>query len=300
MLKKKLTERQKDGLFGVALILPTFLVFVLVILYPILHGIVMSFSEYTFFTVNKGFVWNHFANYKKIFADGFGRQLLNTLVFTLGTVGLELVLGMGIALLLNDKIKGKRVLRSLFLMPWTIPSIVAALLWSWLFQPQYGIIDYVLNLFRLISDAHLGWTQSTSRAMVAVVLAYVWRQMPYMLIMILAGLQSVRQDLVEAAAIDGATGAKIFFRIKLPAIRPVLVTALITCVMNSFQQFTIIYNMTAGGPVGATTTLSIAAYCQAFSNYDLGAGAAIGVIWLLLLGGGITFYNIRSKRFDAE
>ena len=298
--KKRISEKWKDHLFGYSLMLPTFLVFSLVILFPILKGVVMSFYNYTYATIKKGPTWNNFENYVTIFEEGFLSQLLRTLIFTVGTVGLELIIGMCIALLLNMNIRGRNAFRSLFLMSWTIPSIVTALLWSWLFNAQYGLIDYVLSRLGLISDPNMQWLQSPSLAMVTVIIAVVWRQTPYMLGMILAGLQSINQDLVEAAAIDGASVIQTFFRVKLPGIRTVLGNTIITCVMSSFQQFTIIMNMTQGGPMKMTTTMSIAAYKLAFTSRNLGAGAAIGVIWMLLLGTGVTIYNHVSRRFDYE
>ena len=295
---RRLDEHQKDMLFGYALMLPTFIVFSIVILYPILSAVVRSFCDYTFLTVKNPLKWNDFGNYKTIFKNGFLTQLWTTLKFTTFTVGAELVIGMSLALLMNSKIRGVGALRSVFLMPWTIPSIVTALLWSWLFQGQYGIINYVLYGLGLISNPNAEWLLNPSTSLMTVTVAVVWRQTPYMLVMILAGLQSVNQDLVEAAAIDGANGIQTFFRIKIPAIRMVLGNTILTCIMSSFQQFTIIYNMTAGGPLGKTTTLSIAAYKQAFTSLDLGAGSAIGVIWMLLLGTAISIYNAKSKRFD--
>lgn len=291
-------EHKKDILFGYGLLLPTFLVFSVVILYPIISAIVRSFCDYTFLTVNKPLKWNDFENYKTIFKNGFLTQLWTTIKFTLGTVGIELVLGMSIALLLNSKIRGRNALRSVFLMPWCIPSIVTALLWSWLFQAQYGIINYVLYGLGLISNPNAEWVLNPSTSLGVVTVAVVWRQTPYMLVMILAGLQSINQDLIEAAAIDGANSFRIFRHITLPGIKVVLGNTIITCIMSSFQQFTIIYNMTAGGPLGKTTTLSIAAYKQAFTQLNLGAGSAIGVIWMMILGAGISIYNAKTKRFD--
>ena len=296
--RKRLRKKTVDNLFGYALMLPTFMVFALVIMFPIIKGIVMSFYDYTFLTIKKGPVWNDFQNYVTIFKEGFPAQLGRTLLFTVGTVGLELVIGMCIALLLNTHIKGRNVFRSLYLMPWTIPSIVTALLWSWLFNAQYGIIDYVLSKLHLIQDANMQWLLSPDRAMISVIIADVWRQTPYMLVMILAGLQSINMDLVEAAAIDGANAVQTFFRIKLPSIKTVIGNTIITCVMASFQQFTIIRNMTQGGPMDRTMTLSLATYRIAFTNMNLGAGAAIGVVWMLILGTGITLYNHFTKRFD--
>ena len=293
-----LNERTKDVLFGYGLLLPTFIVFAIVILYPIISAVIRSFCEYTFLTVNKPLKWNNFANYRKIFKDGFLTQLWTTVKFTVGTVGIELVLGMAIALLLNAKIRGRNAFRSVFLMPWCIPSIVTALLWSWLFQAQYGVINYVLYGLGLISNPNAEWVLNPSTSLGVVTVAVVWRQTPYMLVMILAGLQSINYDLVEAASIDGANGLQVFRNITLPGIKVVLGNTIITCVMASFQQFTIIYNMTAGGPLGRTTTLSIAAYKQAFTQLDLGAGSAIGVIWMMILGVGISLYNVKTKRFE--
>ena len=296
--RKKLSEKAIDYMFGYALLLPTFLVFALVILFPIAKGIMMSFYNYTFLTIKKGPTWNNFENYVTIFNEGFPAQLGRTLIFTLGTVGLELIIGMCIALLLNTQIKGRSAFRSLYLMSWTIPSIVTALLWSWLFNAQYGIIDYVLSRLHLISDANMQWLLSPDRAMISVIIAVVWRQTPYMLVMILAGLQSINMDLVEAAAIDGANAVQTFFRIKLPSIKTVIGNTIITCIMASFQQFTIIRNMTQGGPMDRTMTMSLATYRIAFTNMNLGAGAAIGVVWMLILGTGITLYNHFTRRFD--
>ena len=205
---------------------------------------------------------------------------------------------MSIALLLNSKIRGRNALRSVFLMPWCIPSIVTALLWSWLFQAQYGIINYVLYALGFISNPNAEWVLNPDTSLGVVTIAVVWRQTPYMLVMILAGLQSINHDLVEAASLDGANSFRVFWHIMLPGIRVVLGNTIITCIMASFQQFTIIYNMTAGGPLGKTTTLSIAAYKQAFTQLDLGAGSAIGVMWMMILGVGISIYNTKTKRFD--
>lgn len=287
-------------LFGYSLLLPTFVVFALVVLYPIIHGVVMSFSDYTYITVakGKGFSWNNFGNYKTIFQNGLFKQLGTTLAFTILTVSFELVLGMAIALMLENFKSGSGLLRSLFLMPWTIPSIVTALLWSWLFQAQFGVVNFFLSRLGLISNANMEWIQNPKTALMTVIVANVWRQTPYMLIMLLAALQNVRTDLIEAATIDGASGVAVFWNVKIPAIKPVLGTTLITCVMSSFQQFTIIYNMTNGGPVDKTTTLSIGAYKQAFTNMNLGAGASIGVVWMVILVVGISIFNAKTKRFD--
>lgn len=294
--KKVLTEQGLDRIFGYSLLLPTFLVFAIVIMYPIFNAVIMSFSDYTYFTVAKGdgFNWNGFKNYETIIKNGFINQLGKTLIYTAATVVTELVLGMSIALMLNSSrlSEGRGILRSLYLMPWTIPSIVTALLWNWLFNSSFGVWNYILG------TPGKEWVQNPDTAMFTVVAASVWRQTPYMLIMLLAALQNVNQDLIESADIDGANAWQSFWHVTLPSIRMVLGTTVVTCVMASFQQFTIIYQMTNGGPVDATTTMSIGAYKMAFTNMDLGAGAAIGVIWMIILVVCLSIYNIKTKRFD--
>lgn len=294
-----LSERGKDLVFAYTLLLPAIFVFMLVIFFPIVKGIAASFCDYTLIHMNDGMKWNNFENYKTILANGaFVKQLVNTLIFVVGTVGLEFIVGLALALLLNSKIKGRSLFRSAFLIPWTIPSIVVAVLWAWMFQAQFGVLNYIFDSMGLIDNSHMEWLQNPSTAMITVIVACFWRQTPYMIVMLLSGLQAVRDDLLEAAEMDGANYWQRLRAIILPSIKPVIGTTLITSILSSFQQFTIIYNMTEGGPIDATTTLSIATYKQAFTSYDLGAGSALGVIWLVILGTIVTVYNVKSKRFD--
>lgn len=296
--KHGLSERNKDLIFAYSLLLPAVAVFMLIIFFPIVKGIAASFCDYTILHIKDGMTWNNFANYKKVFSDGLLIQLKNTLVFVVATVSLEFFIGMALALLLNGPIKGRNFLRSAFLIPWTMPTVVVAVLWAWLFQSQYGVVNFILSSLGLLEDAHMVWLQNTQTAMLTVVVACVWKQTPYMIVMFLSGLQSVRQDLLDAAQVDGANYWNRLIHVIIPSIKPVIITTLITATMSSFQQFSVIYNMTAGGPIDATTTLSIGAYNQAFTSYDLGAGSAIGVIWLVILGSVVTIFNVKSGRFD--
>lgn len=298
-IHKSISERSKDLIFAYSLLLPAILVFLIVIFFPIIKGIAASFCDYTILNMKKGMVWNSFANYEKVWGNGdFLKQLKTTLVFVFGTVGIEFAIGLGLALLLNAEIRGRNMLRAAFLVPWTIPSIVVAVLWSWMFQAQFGVLNFLFSELNLLSNPYMEWLQNPKTAMLTIIVACVWRQTPYMIVMLLSGLQSVRADLIEAAEIDGASYLQRLTNIILPSIKPVIGTTLITSFLSSFQQFTIIYNMTDGGPIDATTTLSIATYKLAFTSYDLGAGSALGVIWLVILGSIVTVYNVKSKRFD--
>jgi len=272
-----------DGLFSLFMLMPAILVLGIVVALPIGKGIIVSFCKYTIKNINNP-VWNNFANYIKIFKDGeVVSYLKNTIIYTAVNVFIQFSVGLFIALLLNSKVKGVNVFRGFFLIPWTIPSVVVAIVWRWMLQPQIGVINYLLYTFGITDTINLAWNMSSILAMPSVILASAWRQLPYMMVMILAGLQSIDSTLIEASKIDGANAWKSLIHITLPSIRPVLATSIWISIMSSFQMFTIIYNMTGGGPIGKTTTLSVAVHHRAFISYNFGESAAISVIWLLIL-----------------
>lgn len=200
-----------------------------------------------------------------------------------------------VALLLNHDFRGRNFFRGLIFLPWTLPTIIVAVIFMWIMQPQYGVLNYVLRGISVIS-ANVNWLGNTQTALGSVIAAAVWRQLPFMMVMLLAGLQTVSRDLLEASQIDGANAAQVFRHITIPCIKSVIKTVVLTAVIGNFQMFTLFYNMTAGGPVRATTTLAVYTYETAFMSYDLGKGAAIGVIWMLfLLVFGIAYNKFFSR-----
>lgn len=272
-----------DNVFAVMLVMPAFIVLSAVIALPIFRGIWISLCDSTLKNLNHP-TWNNFQNYIDLFTSGnFVSYFATTLIFVFFTVGIQFILGLLIALLLNSKINGRKVFRGFMIIPWTIPSVVVAILWRWMLQEQYGVINFLLYKAGITSTVNISWTVNSILAMVAIVIACVWKQLPYMMVMLLAGLQSVDECLIEAAQIDGANGFQKLIHIILPSIRPVVITSIWLAVTQNFQLFTIIFNLTAGGPVNATTTLSIAAFKQAFRSYDFGTSAAIGVLWMVFL-----------------
>ncbi len=289
-----------DRAFGLMLIAPAIIVFLTVIAYPILRGIWVSFCANKLKNINNP-TWNDFKNYRDIFKRGaFWQYFGTTLVFVVLTVSIQLVLGMLLALLLNSDIRGRKVFRGFFIIPWTIPSVVVAILWNWILQQQYGVVNYLLLRLGAITEMELNWVADSALAMVSIILACVWKQLPYMTVMLLAGLQSVDTGLIEASHIDGANGLQSLWHIILPAVRPVLVTCTWLSVTQNFQQFTIIKNMTGGGPVYATTTLSVAAYKEAFTGYNFGTSAAIGVLWMVFLFMITLLSNRMNDRFSRD
>lgn len=290
--KRFLGIKQKDLLFGMILATPALIVLFITIFLPILKGVYVSFCDYKLATLNSP-KWNNFKNYAGLFEKGeIMTYFKNTFVFVFFTVTVQFLVGFSLALLLNSGIHGQRVFRGLFLVPWTVPSIVVALLWRWMMHQQFGVINYLLYQLNLIPTVNMSWTLQGELAMTSVVIATAWRQMPYMMVMVLAALQSVDHTQVEASMIDGANAWQSLRFIKFPAIRPVILSSIWIAVMTNFQMYTIIANMTGGGPVKATTTLSLAAYKSAFQSYNFGEGAAIGVLWMLLLGM-VTFISNR-------
>ena len=282
---------QQDMIFAFLCIAPAFVALTAIVFIPILKAIWMSLFAYKLTTTAMP-KWNNLKNYIALFQDGeIYEYLKNTFVYVGLTVIVQLFIGMTVALLLNSIVRGRNIFRGLFLVPWTIPSVVTALLWSWLFQPQYGVLNYAFYSLNLQPEMNRLWTQDPHLAMVSVVVAAVWRQTPYMTLMLMAGLLSVPADIVEASRIDGANFFQTFIHVVLPSIRPVIDTSVVIAVINNAQMFTIIYNMTGGGPMNNTTTLSIAAYKKAFVAYDFGSGSALGVIWLIILGVSVFLYK---------
>ena len=284
--------KKKVNWFMVMLLVPAVAMLMVTIIIPVFVVIGMSFYHYNLLDMNN-ITWNDFANYKAVFKDAeFIRTFGRALISVCSSVAAQFVIGLGVALLLNSKnLKGRKLFRSLLFLPWTIPSLVVAVTWMFIFQPQYGIVNYLLNLG---DYSVLG---SPGTAMAGVVISAVWKQMPLMMIMLLSGLQTVPEDLKEAAEIDGATGLQKFLCITVPCIMPVVRTVTLTSIVSNFQMFVLFFTMTGGGPVRATTTLPLYTYETAFSGFNLGKGAAIGVCWLVFL---IIFSTIYNKVLSAK
>ena len=289
-----------DSLYGFLLTLPALIIMTCVIAVPVARGIWISFCNNKIANINNP-VWNDFANYRAIFKNGeFFNYFLITLRFVFCTVSLVLILGLSIAMLLNTRIVGRKVFRGLVIIPWTGPSVVVALVWRWMFQQQYGVMNYILYNLGVLRELNTAWTMSEFHATLLLILACTWKQLPYMTVMMLAGLQSTSSDLKEAAVIDGANKFQVFYHVVLPGIRTVILTCVWLSITQNFQQFTIIKNITGGGPVYATTTLSVAAYTYAFKSYNFGRAAAVGVLWIVFLFIITMIVNRTNDRFAQD
>ncbi|MEL7035802.1 MAG: sugar ABC transporter permease [Cyanobacteria bacterium J06592_8] len=280
MKPKNLEQSQK--LTGWLLILPALLVLALVFIYPIARAFWLSF-----FTENLGTqlqpIFSGWNNYSRLLGDGrFWQSLWNTSIFTLTSITIELILGMGIALILNQNFRGRGFVRTSALIPWALPTAVMGLAWAWIFNGQYGIVNDILQRLGLM-ETSITWLGDPTRAMLALIVAEVWKTTPFIALLLLAGLQSIPIALYEAYAIDGATPFQSFRKITLPLLRPQIIIALLFRFAQAFGVFDLIQVMTGGGPAGATETVSIYIYATIRRYLDFGYGAALVVVTFLLL-----------------
>lgn len=287
-------KRLGDQLFSAALIAPTILITIIFILVPVVDSVIKSFMDYKIKNIISGKpgVWNNFANYLKLFNGGkMIPAIVNTFLFVIGVVLAQFILGMALALILNSNIKCARFIRSVMMMPWVVPTIISALIWMWIFQPQYGLLKYVVGVFSGGSVTDFAILNNPKTALLGISIAALWKQIPLTTLLLLSGLQNVPDDILEAATIDGATRAKKFFAIVVPYMKSVISIVVSMSIIENFKQFPLFWTMTGGGPNGATTTLAILSYREAFVSNNLGSGAAVTTVWMLLMILVIFVYN---------
>lgn len=217
-------------------------------------------------------------NYKKAFKDPrVGTAVWNTVLFTVVSVFFEFLLGLGLALIMNKAFFGQGLIRTTSLIPWAIPTAVAALMWGYLYDGSFGVVAKIFESLGFIENA-TDLLQSAGWAMFATILADVWKTTPYMALLLLAGLQNISPSLYEAASMDGANKIQSFFRVTLPLLKPAILVALLFRTLDAFRVFDLIYVLTGGGPGGSTETLSIYAYKAMFGQTNFGYGSVIVMI----------------------
>lgn len=221
-------------------------------------------------------------NYARLVGDGrFWQSIWQTTVFTLSSILIELVLGMGIALVLNRGFFGRGLVRTAALIPWALPTAVMGLAWAWIFNDQFGVANDILRFLPVVDP--ITWLGEPIPAMIALIAADVWKTTPFFAIILLAGLQSISEDLYEAHAIDGASPVQSFVQITLPLLTPQILIALLFRFAQAFGIFDLVLVMTGGGPANATEMISLYIYDTVRSYLDFGYGAALVVVTFLLL-----------------
>lgn len=279
-------------------LLPALMVLALILLYPILNGLRLSFFEWPLRNIRKAPEFVGFRNYAELFANEYFRtSIVVTLKFTLSVVAIELVVGTVLALLLEGKIPGLRFFRTLYVLPIMIAPVVVGVVWRFMYHPSYGKINYFLGQFGI---EPIGWLSNPDVALTAVIIADVWQWTPFVFLLVLAGLQGVPKDLSEAATVDGANYMQTLLYVKLPFISSVLGLTAVLRLIDSFRSLVVIFNMTFGGPGVSTEVLSLHLYKTAFISQRLGMSSAIAVILLLLIFGLSSVLIVKSVRSEGK
>lgn len=293
------SRKQQDRLFCFCLLLPAIILCVAFILIPIVDSVAMSFTDYKIvnLTKNRPGVWNDFANYTRLWKAGKLQSAISiTGTFVLWTVGLTFVVSMALALILNTEPAGARFLRSIMMIPWVIPTVIAGLLWAWIYANPYGLLQYLVNVFSKGEITDFGILNSKNTALWGVIIAGLWKQVPLMTLLLLAGMQNVPDDIMEAAKIDGAGYFTRLIHIMIPYMRSVIAVSVSMCIIENFKQYPLFATLTNGGPVGATTTLAVLSYNEAFVNNNYGSGAAVTTVWLLVMIIVVLIFNLVFRR----
>jgi multiple sugar transport system permease protein len=271
------------NLTGYLLIAPAFFAIFAVLIYPLITAFDLSLHKVVLTDPAAGRPFAGLDNYLAVLAAPyFLNAIVNTLVWTLSNLAIQIVFGLALALLLNASFPGRGLARALLLLPWVIPSVVAMLSWRWMYDAEFGIINMLLMALHII-PAGVAWLGNVGTAMPAVILESIWKGTPFVMVMLLAALQAVPTEIYDAARVDGAGGWGVLRFVTLPLIMPTLTIAATLTTIFTFNNFNAIWLMTQGGPLRATETLTILVYDAGFRDFNLGRASAIGVITFLIL-----------------
>ena len=277
----RLSLSARYGLLGALLIAPTVLIFSAVIVYPLVSAIYLSLFSIFTLTLQGDFVG--LGNYATLVRSGtFWNALGNTLIWTIGTLSLQIVFGVAVALLLNNNIWFRSLARSLVLFPYFVSTVVAVLVWRWLFNDLYGILNHLLVRSGLV-DMPVNWLGVMPNAMASIIFVGTWKYFPFVVIAVLARLQTIPPQLYEAARVDGANAWARFWDVTLPQLKGVLIVIILLRTIWDFKEFDLIYLLTGGGPLNRTQTLPLVVYQQAFGLNQMGMAAAYSVMMMLVM-----------------
>lgn len=284
----------RETWIGYGLVVPATALMLFIIVYPTLKAVWLSFHEQSLLHLGQA-TWVGLANYERLLSDPvFAQAFIHTIIFTAGAVVTMYFLGLGLALLLRQNLPGLSVLRSLSMVPWVIPPVVIVIMWSWMFQTNFGLVNLILEQFGLPTKY---WFGDIHLALPLVIMLRVWKDTPFVAIALLASIQSIPEEYYEAAKIDGAGNIQQFRHITLPHISYISMVMIVVEAIAAFNTFTLVYVATGGGPVNATEVLGTYVYSQAFGQYALGYAAAVGMAMLAIL---VIFTAVYLKLEETE
>lgn len=282
---------------GLLFILPAFIYMMIFIGYPIVSNIILSLQNVSVMNLVNGkkqFVG--LANYITIFkSDVFVKSMLNTLIFTVGSLFFQFLIGFGLALFFTQNFKTAKVVRGILMVPWMMPMTVTALMFKLIFATDIGVLNHIFRSMHLLS-ANVDWLTNPKTAMIGVIAANVWIGIPFNTILLSTGLTTIPTELYESAAVDGANGFRRFLHITLPLLRPTIESVLVLGFIYTFKVYDLVYVMTEGGPVNATHLLSTYSYKLSFDMFKYSEGSAVAnVLLVILLLVGILYMRITME-----
>jgi ABC-type sugar transport system permease subunit len=279
-----LTHIRRERLLSWAMITPAFIIVLTLIFIPVVRAGWMSLHIIDLKQPHLGTPFVGLGNYFDIFQDArFWASVGRTVYFMVVSISIEVVIGVAVAMLLNQQFRGRGFLRALILVPWALPITIDAIMWKWIYNPNYGALNSLLWQLGII-DSYKTWLSTPMTALNMVILADVWKVTPLVILLVLAALQTIPPHLYEAAVVDGAGRWYSFWHITLPLLRPTLAIVLVIRTMDAFKVFDIIYIMTRGGPSDGTKVIAYYSYLEAFSYLRFGRGAALAVFMTLAIG----------------
>lgn len=264
------------------------------VIVPIGRTFYYSLSDWDGLSKNIKFVG--LENFKNLFSDRiFTTALLNNIKWFIFFIIIPVPVGLGFAMLLDMKLPGSKLFKTLVYLPMTLSFVVIGTMWSWIYEPQYGALNSFLHAIGLDFLA-TPWLSDPNMVTFSLIFAAIWRQIPYMMVLFLAGLKNVSKDQVEAAIVDGANSWQRFWNVILPALKPSMIVAVTVSIIDSLRAFDIVFVMTKGGPFHSSTVLANFMYIEAFNNYRMGYGSAIAVIQFAITFGFIILYLLNVMK----
>ncbi|HIU76283.1 MAG TPA: sugar ABC transporter permease [Candidatus Pelethocola excrementipullorum] len=295
----KFTREQRQTRTAFIMLLPALAFLAVLIAYPLLKVIHDAFSHVHL--INKSMTgFAGLANFQKVISDEhFGQAIRNTIVWTVFSVLGEFLMGMTTAVLLNQKYKGRGIFRTFIFIPWLVPIVVAGMTWDWLLNPEFGLVNYILQSFHLVKQP-INFLGDIKYAMGTVIFVNIWRSFPYYTISFLSAMQSIPGELTEAAAIDGAGAIKRFFKVTLPQLRSVSLVIVFIHIIWTAINFDFIWVMTEGGPNYATETLPLMIYRYSMKTFDVGAASALSTMMFTVMTILFVFYYKKRVKISED
>jgi len=280
-MRSEIVRERRRRIAGYTLVAPACILLLITFAVPLIYAFLISISDSNA-VIDNQFVFVGLDNYLSVIKSSkFQSALFHTCFFVVTTILLELVIGFGIALLLYREVAGSRIFRLIFAVPLMVAPVVSGLQWRWLFADQYGIINHLLSLIGIKAPL---WFTGSSTAWVTIVVSNLWLAAPFVILVLLAGLGGLSEELNEAAAIDGADSRQIFWKVILPQLKPTLLIILVIRLTDAFRIYDLVYILTGGGPGGATEVLSTYIYKRIFTDWKFGQGAAASFLVMLIIG----------------